>query len=169
MLGVVYLHVIIKNRIAMSNALIFMNVSQNNLKKKIDMNVLITLPKHLIDAIISGKKTFEMRSVKPKLMNVKEDGFFCVEKGTDIVRCWCRCDEVKEVYTNYNGFCGWSDFLCVDREYIFNYCLNKKKVYLWHILKVVEFEDESLCRGSLFVDHNPQQFAYCPLSFGESY
>ena len=133
------------------------------------MNVLITLPKQLIDAIISGKKKFEMRCVKPKLMNIKEDGFFCVEKGTNIVRCWCRCDEIKEVYTNYNSFPGWDNLLCVDRGYIIDYCQNKKKVYLWHIAKVNVFEDESLYRDSLIVDRNPQQFAYCPLSYGESY
>lgn len=40
MLGFVYLHVIIKIRIAMSNALIFMNVTQNNLKKKMKKNDL---------------------------------------------------------------------------------------------------------------------------------
>lgn len=41
MLGFVYLHVIIKIHIAMFNAHIFMNVIQNHLKKKIDMNILI--------------------------------------------------------------------------------------------------------------------------------
>lgn len=44
---------------------------------------------------------------------------------------------------------------------------NRKKVYLWEIGKVIELSD--LDRGSLFIDHNPQQFAYCPLSYGESY
>lgn len=44
---------------------------------------------------------------------------------------------------------------------------NGKKVYLWKIGKVLYFEN--LCRDSLFVDKNPQQFAYCPLSYGESY
>ena len=133
------------------------------------MNVLITLPKHLINAIIDGKKKYEMRAARPLQMKLGEDGFFCVEKGSDNVRCWCRCDEIKEVYTNYNSFPGWSDLLCIDREYIIDYCQNKKIVYLWHIAEVKVFEDESLCRDSLCIDRNPQQFAYCPLSYGESY
>lgn len=133
------------------------------------MNVLITLPKHLIDAIISGKKTFEMRSVKPRLMKCGEDGFFCVEKGTDNVRCWCQCDytfklDADEVCPYY-----WSECLAVDGEYIEKYCDNKRTIYMWHIEEVVNLEEESLCRDSLFVDHNPQQFAYCPLSYGKSY
>ena len=40
---------------------------------------------------------------------------------------------------------------------------------MWHIAEVVTFEDDSLCRDSLIVDRNPQQFAYCPLSYGRSY
>lgn len=133
------------------------------------MNVLITLPKHLIDAIISGKKTFEMRSVKPHLMKCGEDGFFCVEKGTDNVRCWCQCDytlklDADEVCPYY-----WSKCLAVDGEYIEKYCDNKRTIYMWHIEEVVNLEEQSLCRDSLFVDHNPQQFAYCPLSYGKSY
>ena len=133
------------------------------------MNVLITLPKNLIDAIISGKKTFEMRSVKPRLMKCGEDGFFCVEKGTDNVRCWCQCDytlklDADEVCPYY-----WSECLAVDGEYIEKYCDNKRTIYMWHIEEVVNLEEESLCRDSIFVDHNPQQFAYCPLSYGKSY
>ena len=44
------------------------------------MNILITLPKPLIDSIISGEKIYVMRTVVPKFMNIGEDGFFAVEK-----------------------------------------------------------------------------------------
>ena len=40
------------------------------------MNVVITLPKQLIIAIIEGTKTFEMRKCRPKHMKVGVDGFF---------------------------------------------------------------------------------------------
>ena len=133
------------------------------------MNVLITLPKHLIDAIIAGKKTFEMRLVKPKYMDVKEDGFFCVEKGTDNIRCWCRCDYIKEAYSKSIDFKIMARLLQVSPEYAEKYVKGKKHVYLWHIAEVVAFEEDSLCRDSLIVDRNPQQFAYCPLSYGRTY
>ena len=55
---------------------------------------------------------------------------------------------------------------CVPEDYVKKYA-NGKKVYLWEIGKVIRLQD--LTRGSLFVDKNPQQFAYCPLSYGESY
>lgn len=133
------------------------------------MNVLITLPKHLIDAILSGKKQFEMRLSKPAQMDLKKDGFFCVEKGTDNVRCWCRCDAIVAMDSNKVLPRLWSKYLAVNKEYIAKYCAHGRKVYFWHIEEVVQFEEESLCRDSLFVDHNPQQFAYCPLSYGRSY
>lgn len=130
------------------------------------MNILITLPKQLIDSIISGEKVYEMRKSFPKLMKVGEDGFFAVEKGTSNVRCWCRIDDYSVRYIDHYSVPWMVPRLCVSEEYIRKYA-GAKKVYIWKIGKVIELSD--LDRGSLFVDKNPQQFAYCPLSYGESY
>lgn len=129
------------------------------------MNVLITLPKQLIDKIISGEKKYEMRKWFPKFMRLGEDGFFVVEKGTDKIRCWCR---VEYCFKMYGCHCeGWLfSRLCVSKEYIRKYSKGKQ-VYLWRIGKVKVFE--SLKRDPLLIKRNPQQFAYCPLSYGESY
>lgn len=132
------------------------------------MNILITLPKDLIESIISGKKKFEMRKSLPKYMNIGEDGFFVVEKGTDEVRCWCRVDEIRETWINFFSSKWYAEQICVSEEFIEIYARGKK-VYLWKIGKVIIFEKDSLIRDSLMIDKNPQQFAYCPLSFGESY
>lgn len=130
------------------------------------MNILITLPKILLDKILSGEKKFEMRKCLPKNMRLGEDGFFVVEKGTDEVRCWCRVDAVCETYIDHYSAAWFVSRLCVPVEYIEKYA-NSEKVYLWKIGKVVKLQD--LCRDSLYVDKNPQQFAYCPLSYGESF
>lgn len=130
------------------------------------MNVLITLPKKLIDSIISGEKNIEMRKCKPKHLTIGEDGFFIVEKGTDIIRCWCRVDEITYTYIDYFSATWFAHRLCVSVEYVDKYA-NGDKVYLWYIGKVIVLND--ICRDSLFVDKNPQQFAYCPLSYGQSY
>lgn len=130
------------------------------------MNILITLPKHLIDCIIRGEKLYEMRKCLPKHMRIGCDGFFTVEKGTSDVRCWCRVDDVRATFINHYNASWYVPNLCVDEEYIMRYA-NDKKVYLWKIGKVIELSD--LDRDSLFVDKNPQQFSYCPLSYGQSY
>lgn len=130
------------------------------------MNILITLPKNLIEKIISGEKKFEMRKCLPKNMVIRKDGFFVVEKGTNDVRCWCRVDGYIYTFMHYFNSKCYSRLLKVPEGYIQKYA-NGKKVYLWKIGKVIEFE--CLCRDSLFVDRNPQQFAYTPFSHGESY
>ena len=112
------------------------------------MNILITLPKDLIEAIISGQKKYQVSKSQPKYMRVGEDGFYVVEKGTDKIRCWCRVDEVTS-------------------PYISPWYMDLKRVYVWKIGKVKVFD--SLKRDPLLIKRNPQNFAYCPLSYGESY
>ena len=152
-----------KSRYGSTDADLPKSTSQNN---KI-MNILITLPKHLIDKIIKGEKKFEMRKCLPKLMKIGEDGFFVVEKGTNEVRCWCRVDHVISVVMNEFNADRLSKNLCVSPQFILDYAPIGKGVYLWEIGKVNVFE--CLRRDSLFVEKNPQQFAYCPLSYGESF
>lgn len=126
------------------------------------MNILITLPRNLIEKIISGEKEFEMRKCLPKHMTIGEDGFFVVEKGTNIIRCWCRIDDYV---VTFSIDCYVSS-LGVPEEYVKKYA-NGKKVYLWKIGKVKVFQNFE--RDSLRISKNPQQFVYCPLSYGESY
>lgn len=131
------------------------------------MNILITLPKDLLEKIISGEKKFEMRKCLPKNMRIGEDGFFVVEKGTDNVRCWCRVDNYMYGMMIEEQARKFSKDLCVSPQFILDYAPVGTWVYLWKIGKVKVLQD--LCRDSLLVDKNPQQFAYCPLSYGESY
>lgn len=95
------------------------------------MNVLITLPKHLLEKIVSGKKQFEMRKTLPRHMNIGEDGFFVVEKGTDEVRCWCRVDQARKVVMTEKLAIEYSRLLGVTPEYVINYASTGTKVYMW--------------------------------------
>lgn len=130
------------------------------------MNILITLPKSLLEKIISGEKKLEMRKCWPKNMKIGEDGFFVVEKGTAEIRCWCRVDDIYQGYVNMFSAQKLVPLVGVNEHYITKYA-NGKPIFLWEIGKVITFD--SLARESLFVFSNPQQFAYCPLSYGESY
>lgn len=131
------------------------------------MNIVITLPANLIDAIISGEKLYEMRKTVPKLMRLKEDGFFVVEKGTDNIRCWCRVDDIFDLKMTAEMTTSISPLVSVPVEYINRYAPNEGHVKMWQIgivkvLSGVRLED-------LVVERNPQTFAYCPLSWGESF
>lgn len=131
------------------------------------MNILITLPKYLLDKIISGEKIYEMLKCMPNNFNLGEDGFFVVEKGTDQVKCWCRVDSAITISINRLLSHRFSDDLCLSSEFILNYARECNHVCLLEIGKVVELVN--VCRDSLHVDRNPLQFAYCPLSYGESF
>lgn len=124
------------------------------------MNIVITLPRQLINAILDGTKTFEMRKCIPKYMKVGKDGFFVVEKGTRNVHCWCRVDGIQEVpcFSLTEEKC---KVLAVSKEYVDKYCSNKKFVYLWRIGKVVRFQAGEVTLKDLVVDTSPQSFAYC--------
>lgn len=129
------------------------------------MNILITLPKTLIEKIISGDKKYEMRKCLPKKMRIGKDGFFVVEKGSKIIRCWCRVDSV--INTDVNALVAerYSGDLCVTPQFILRYAPNGKNVWLWHIGKIVEIHN--LCRDWLDKDKNPQQFTYTTVTYGE--
>lgn len=130
------------------------------------MNILITLPKDLIEKIISGEKKYEMRKCRPKYMRVGEDGFFVVEKGTDKIRCWCRVDKVKRIYIGPISAKLLSSSLCVSKKDIERYS-KRREVYLWKIGKVKTFTD--LKRDPMLIKRNPMQFVYWVLSYGESF
>ena len=85
------------------------------------MNILITLPKHLIEHIIKGDKKFEMRRSIPKNLIIGQDGFFAVEKGTCNVRCWCRVDSIDEANIDDNSASLFVSRLCVDESFIRKY------------------------------------------------
>lgn len=128
------------------------------------MNVLITLPKHLIDKIISGEKKYEMRKCLPKYMRIGEDGFFVVEKGTDKIRCWCGVYRAIKGFASDYSAAYFAPYLCVPQAYIRRYAKDKM-VYLWKIGKVKTFT--GLKRDPLLIKRNPQNFAYYVLSPGD--
>lgn len=133
------------------------------------MNVAITLPKKLTDAILNGEKLFEMRKVMPRHLRIGEDGFFVVDKGTRNVRCWCRVDEIQTISTAFSVTRDIRKKLAVSRQYVDKYRSGAKFIYLWRIGKVIRFEDSKVTLKDLVIDRTPQSFAYCPYSYGESF
>lgn len=133
------------------------------------MNIVITLPKYLIDAILKGEKNLEMRKCVPRLLRRGEDGFFVVQKGTKIVRCWCRVEYMVQLEDSCKPLSVIIKHLAISQEFFEAYCSGAKNIYLWRIGKVRQFKYGSMTLKDLVVDRAPQSFAYCPLSFGESF
>lgn len=133
------------------------------------MNVVITLPKELIIAIIEGRKIYEMRKTRPIFMNVGKDGFFVVEKGTNSIRCWCRVDAIQAVTSLFSLTNEMCKMLAVSKEYVDAYRANTTVIYLWCIGEVKKLEEGAVTLKDLLLKKAPQSFAYAPLSYGKSF
>ncbi len=122
------------------------------------MKVLITLPKHLIDAFIDGRKTIEIRKNLPKLLIPGFDGFFAVEKGTQNVRCYCHVDAILPT-VSYNGlYQRLRKYIFVDYEYFSKYAPDGTPLYLWYTDYVIALKKVTI--ADLGVKKNPQQYVY---------
>lgn len=137
------------------------------------MNVAITLPYRFVNAIISGKKTVEMRKSYPRHCYAGEDGFFVIEKNTDDVICWCKVSQYRAINTSLDLFIEmsyeeWGSKICVSRREFYDYCKKSDYIFLWFIEKVKVFE-KPLHKEDLIINKNPQSYCYTPLSYGESF
>lgn len=132
------------------------------------MNIVITLPTILELAFEMGTKTIELRSQYPHHLNVGEDGFFVVQKGMKGVSIWCRVSQIETINCIQQFTVEHIRKINVSKEWIINYCKNKRRVYLWHVDKVIRFE-RPLTFDELCIERAPQSFVYAPLSHGESF
>lgn len=122
------------------------------------MNVLITLPKDLIEDIIAGRKIFEMRKSRPRLLFENVDGFYVVEKGTNDIRCFCRLIAYRSIAITDEIAKKYSGPLCVPPSYIIGYAKKNTLVWLWEIGIVRIFKNFK--REDLGLDTNPQNYYY---------
>lgn len=124
------------------------------------MNVMITLPRHLIDAIYSGRKTFELRPSRPKYFSLLNDRVYVVEKGTKHVVMSFRCS----CFTSWFDadllweYCGGK--LAVSKEFYQKYVNSKKALCLWSINDVCMYHPAIPMTLRFGVKHAPQSYVY---------
>lgn len=119
------------------------------------MNVVITLPRVLIDKILSGEKKLEMRKGMP-FRFLGTDGFFVIEKGTDNIRCFCVVDDYLSPHPM--GCEVWAAALGVSKDYVRNYCKNAKRIWLWKIGNVYRIVNQK--RSDIGLKNNPKSYVY---------
>lgn len=119
------------------------------------MNVVITLPRDLIDKIKCGYKTYELRKCLPSRLGTG-DGVFVIEKGTDNVSCFFQVDGFYSATPQKARL--YSPELGVSAAYVRNYCKGVRNLWLWKIGNVTKLA--GLRRCHLCLEKNPQSFAY---------
>lgn len=129
------------------------------------MDIVITLPKNLIEKILSGEKTVEVRTRRPKLFGLYRDIVYVVQKGTRRIVMDFTIEEFLDVDRDglislYNeGIVG------VNYDWLMRYADNKKKFSVWCIGCVTSLDSINLTLDKMPVKAAPQSYAYVKTLF----
>lgn len=124
------------------------------------MDVVITLPKNLITAIVSGAKTIEFRKSYPKDFDCRETRVFVIEKGTRNVVAYFL---VSDFQYETNPVEIWRDYsiqIGVPFFWFMAYAPGCRDYYLWRI-RWATYLYTPLDRELFFgLTTNPQSYVY---------
>lgn len=120
------------------------------------MNVLITLPKRLIDKIIIGEKTLELRSRIPMRYD-DNSRIYVVQKGTRRIRLSFRCPYFNKVQANHESALVYHRFLGISLEEYMSYVSRYRELCFWPIKDLM---NECATIDDFNIKRNPQSFIY---------
>lgn len=124
------------------------------------MNIVITLPNSLCNAIIKGVKDVEVRKSFPKHFDCKKDLVYVIKKGTNdvvlafSVRKFVKYEDTDLLWHDFSHTIG-VPYVCFDK-----YANNCKCLYAWIIDRVFPFRPALNSINFLNIDHNHQYFVY---------
>lgn len=124
------------------------------------MDVVITLPKKLITAIVSGAKTIEFRKSYPKEFDCRKDCVYIIENGTrNVVAYFLVSDfqfeyDIVEIWRNYSIQIGVPFFKFMA------YAPRCRSYYLWRIRKAAYLYTPLDRKLSFGLTANPKGFVY---------
>lgn len=124
------------------------------------MDVVITLPKKLIHAIVSGAKTIEFRKTYPKDFDCRKDCVYIIEKGTRNVVAFFL---VSDFQYETNPVEIWRDYsiqIGVPFFWFMAYAPRCRAYYLWRIRKAAYLYTPLDRELSLGLKTNPQDYVY---------
>ena len=123
-------------------------------------HVIITLPQNLWEAILSGKKLFEIRKVIPRIAPFSGRVYVCL-KGSDTVvgfftlSAIVGSDDAKYIWEICAGN------IAVTKEWFMKYAANKTKyIFAWEIDSVDKFMVPCNRFTEFGIKGNPQSFVY---------
>lgn len=124
------------------------------------MNIVITLPHELAQAIYDGRKTIELRKNFPKDFDFKRNYIYICEKGTNAVTGFVECYDVKKTDNIADILGNYSKEICVDKEWLTKYLEPNKTYYLWMLCLGLKFHKPYSLKKVFNVNKPPQSFAY---------
>lgn len=124
------------------------------------MDIVITLPKNLIEKILSGEKTVEVRTRRPIKFNLYRDIVYVVQKGTRrvvmnfTIERFIDVDKAGLLFYYNEGYVG------VDLNWLMRYAANKKTFSIWHIGCITSMDKICVYLDDLYIKAAPQSYAY---------
>lgn len=120
------------------------------------MNVLITLPKRLVEKILSGEKTLELRSRIP-IRYDDDSRIYVVQKGSRRIRLSFKCPYFLKVKANQESALVYHRFLGISLEEYMSYVSRYKELCFWPI---TDLKNECSTIDDFNITKNPQSFIY---------
>lgn len=122
-------------------------------------NIVITLPKKLIDAILDGSKMVELRKVCPKIV-CNRSRVYMIEKGTHQLRGYFTVDRIRPIFGWKVAWELWGDKIGVPRSYVIDYVGVGGTAYGWCIDRAVGYSCYRSAIAEFGIWKNPQSFIY---------
>lgn len=123
------------------------------------MNIVITLPRHLIDKILSGEKKVELRKAAPRQFYCYKDEVYVAEKGSDRIVAVLTLFTIKGMTIDRIAL--MKEHLGVPWSWVTDYAGDRQYLYAWVICKAYEFKPPLIAHVWDF-PRNPQSYAYYP-------
>lgn len=130
-------------------------------------NIIITLPHELWRKILSGDKTFELRTKCPLNFTLNKSKCYVVIKGSHLIVGWFSISTFIQDRTEHLNLSYLSCILCVPPQWIFDYVKKHEIVWFWHIGKVFRLEKPANATDIFHLKANPQSFIYTDIDISE--
>ena len=124
------------------------------------MNIVITLPRILINKIISGEKSVEVRSKVPTNFNLKTDVVYVAEKGTSNIPLMFSIKEFISFKDKTEAINYINKDAAVSIQFLENYTKDKNTICIWVLGRVCLLPKSRHMATWLGIKKNPQSFIY---------
>lgn len=129
------------------------------------MNVLITLPRKRIAAIVEGRKTIVIKKTFPRRFSTRTDVVLICESGTNLVVAWFKVATFQYEPNPVEIWDLYQNKLCVPFLWFMTYAHGVRPYFLWHI-QSAGYLPKPFPRDATFeVQGNPTDYCYTERNF----
>lgn len=129
-----------------------------------DRNIVITLPRHLIVAILSGKKLYEVRKRAPKDIIPGRTKVYMVEKGKKLVRGYFVLGGFLSIVDAGAAWYHYGSKLAISEEWFIDYAAGADELKFWIVQDVRDFIIPYFLDVDFRISRNPQCYVYTDIN-----